>query len=99
MIASSRDHAAQSILEMGRVMDDRISDLACSAEPHCDRRLGRTPMTAEVVRFISPPRRESKAATDFPTIAFLAVVEMKDFASARADTAPSEVVPFACDEA
>ena len=56
-------------------------------------------MTAEVVRFISPPRRESKAATDFPTIAFRAVVEMKDFASARADTAPSEVVPFACDEA
>ena len=56
-------------------------------------------MTAEVVRFISPPRCESKAATDFPTIAFRAVVEMKDFASARADTAPSEVVPFARDEA
>jgi hypothetical protein len=55
-------------------------------------------MTAEVLRFISPPDHRAQAATDFPTIAFRAVVEVEDFASARADTAPSEIVPFACDE-
>lgn len=80
-------------------MDDRISDLTRRSGARRDRRVGRAGMSAEVVRFISPPRRDSKAATDFPTIAFRAVVEMKDSRSARADTAPPDIVPFACVEA
>jgi hypothetical protein len=79
-------------------MNDRLSDQPRTCRPRSDRRLGRSRMTAEVLRFISPPDHRAQAATDFPTIAFRAVVEVEDFASARADTAPSEIVPFACDE-
>jgi len=55
-------------------------------------------MSAEVIRFIVPPRRHARTPTDFPTIAFRSVPGPDELAAAHADTAPCELVPFACDE-
>ena len=46
-------------------MDDRVPDLARIDVPDRDRRAGRNVVSAEVVRFISRPRRESDEPTDF----------------------------------
>jgi len=79
-------------------MNDRISDLSRRSGPHRNRGVGRTGMSAEVIRFIVPPRRHARTPTDFPTIAFRSVLGPDELAAAHADTAPCELVPFACDE-
>jgi hypothetical protein len=78
-------------------MDDRISDLTRRSGARRDRRVGRAGMSAEVVRFISPPRG-AHAPTDFPTIAFRTRVRPDELETADADTAPCELVPSTCDE-
>jgi hypothetical protein len=79
-------------------MNDRVSDLTRRSGPDHHRSVGRTGASAEVIRFIAPPSRDPRTPTDFPTIAFRSVVEPDEIAAAHADTAPSEIVPFACDE-
>jgi hypothetical protein len=79
-------------------MNDRVSDLTRRSGPDHNRNVGRTGVSAEVIRFISPPRG-ARGPTDFPTIVFRAAVQSDELAAAHADTAPSEIVPFDCDEA
>jgi len=79
-------------------MNDRISDLSRRSGPHRNRGVGRTGMSAEVIRFIVPPPRNARTPTDFPTIAFRSIVEPNELPADYADTAPCELVPFACDE-
>ena len=79
-------------------MNDRVSDLTRRSEPDHNRSVGRTGVSAEMIRFISPSR-DARTSTDFPTIAFRAAVQSDELAAAHADTAPSEIVPFDCDEA
>ena len=79
-------------------MNDQVSDLTRRSGPHSNRGVGRTGMSAEVILFIVPPPRDAGTPTDFPTIAFRSVVGSDELAAAHADTAPCELVPFACDE-
>jgi hypothetical protein len=80
-------------------MNDRVSDLTRRSGPHHNRSVGRNVVSAEVIRFIASPSRDARTPTDFPTIAFRAAVQSDELAAANADTAPSEIVPFDCDEA
>jgi len=69
MIACKSDHAAYFLLE-GNSMDDGVPDLACDHLPGRDHLVRRNVVSAEIVRFISRPRRDAGGTTDFPTIAF-----------------------------
>jgi hypothetical protein len=80
-------------------MNDRVCDFNGVAGLYRHSPVRETGMSAEVIRFISPPPRRGHAPTDFPTIAFRAVVQADDFAVTCDDTAPCEIVPFGPDEA
>ena len=67
--------------------DDRLSDLARSDRPDCDRGLGGALMSADIIQFIASPTRD-RELTDFPTIAFRSVVP--DLATDRAEPGRSE---------
>jgi hypothetical protein len=79
-------------------MNDRVTELSGAAGPHRHLPVRGTGRSAEVIRFILPPPRHARAPTDFPTIAFRAAVQPKDFAATHADTTPCEIVPFEYDE-
>ena len=70
-------------------MNDRISDIARADRPHRDRRGGGAVVSAEVIRFISPPNRACER-TDFPTIAFRSAIQPAVIPVDRVDTAPCE---------
>jgi len=70
-------------------MNDRISDIARADRPRRDRRGGRTVLSAEVIRFFSPPNRACER-TDFPTIAFRSAIQPAVIPVDRVDTAPCE---------
>jgi len=78
-------------------MNDRASESNSAAGPGRDFPERGTGGSADVVRFILPPR-DGRAPTDFPTIAFRAAVEPENFAETHVDTAPCEIVPFEYDE-
>src|SRR5260221_13399772 len=68
-----------------REANDRLPDLACADRPDCDRGLGGTFMSVDIVHLIPRPRHASEP-TDFPTIAFRSAV--RDLAKERAEPAP-----------
>jgi hypothetical protein len=67
--------------------DDRVSDFAGAGRSGCDRGLGGTLMSADIIQPIPRPRYASEQ-TDFPTIAFRSAV--RDLAKERAEPAPRD---------
>lgn len=70
-------------------MDDGISDIARADRPLRNRRGGGTVLSAEVIRFFSPPNRD-RERTDFPTIAFRSAIQPTVIPVDLVDTAPCE---------
>lgn len=70
-----------------RDADDRLPDIARARRPHCHRRIGGIVVSAEIIQFVPPPRRDD-AQTDFPTIAFRSAVQ--DPAVDPVETAPDK---------
>jgi hypothetical protein len=52
-----------------READDRVPDIARARQPCCHCRIGGVIVNADIIQFISRPKRED-AQTDFPAIAF-----------------------------
>jgi len=72
-----------------READDRVSDIARADRPDCNRDMGGTAVSADIIQFIPRPGKDHEQ-TDFPTIAFRSVV--RDLVKDHVDTAPCEYV-------
>jgi hypothetical protein len=88
---ADRDHAAQ-LFYRERKRDDGASAVACVGRVDFDCYLGRSVMSADIIRFIPRPGRGPEP-TDFPTIAFRLVDKARDLVVDHADTEPCEYVP------
>jgi hypothetical protein len=69
--------------------DDRVSDIARADRLDCNRDMGGTALSADIIQFIPRPGKDHER-TDFPTIAFRSVV--RDPVRYHVDTAPCEYV-------
>jgi hypothetical protein len=78
-----------------RETDDRVSDIARVDRPDCNRDMGGTAVSADIIQFIPRPGKDHEQ-TDFPTIAFRSVV--RDVAVDHVDTAPCEYLQPESDE-
>jgi hypothetical protein len=76
---------------------DRVSDIARTGWPGCDRRVGGTFVSAEIIRFMPRPNRNGEP-TDFPTIAFRSSAPPDDLGMDHVDTAPCECFIDHCEE-
>ena len=59
-------------------MNDGVLDLQRDHASGCDRPARRNVVSAEVVRFMAPPRGDFGGLTDFPTIAFRFAADVDD---------------------
>jgi hypothetical protein len=62
-----------------------------AGRPYCDRGLGRSVMSGEIIRFIRKPGCDCEH-TDFPTIAFRAPIQSDDPTMDRVEAEPCDHV-------
>jgi len=76
---------------MERGQHDRVSDIAVTGWPRRHRSVGRTRMSAEIIRFIPRPNR-NRDAEDFSTFGSRSAALPDDLTMDHVDTAPCEYV-------